>query len=117
MNEQELVQYYVVNKDLGMTAGKIGVQTAHASRLSALRDGQTSMYQEWLSIVMKTIVLEAKESRLRRLIAEVEGAIEVHDIGLTEVPENSLTVVVLPVMTREESKKYLKGIQALKERG
>jgi peptidyl-tRNA hydrolase len=41
-NENELVQYYIVNKDLinnyNMSVGKIAAQVGHAARLIALRD-------------------------------------------------------------------------------
>jgi peptidyl-tRNA hydrolase len=114
--ENELVQYYIVNKDLCMSTGKIAAQTAHASRLIALRDQNDEVYKEWLSIMMKTIVLEGSEKRLLKLLETYSEAIGIRDNGLTEIPANSLTVVVLPAMKRVDAKQYVKGLQVLKDK-
>ena len=114
-DENELVQYYVVNNDLiktyNMSSGKIGAQIGHASRLSCDRDRDKPLYKEWFNHCMKTVVLKGSEKELLKL--EAQGFIPVRDNGLTEIPRGSLTVVVLDVMTRIQAKSFVKKLQLL----
>jgi PTH2 family peptidyl-tRNA hydrolase len=111
--DKELVQYYVINKDLiekyNMSAGKAMAQVGHVSRLIALRDKDDPVFQEWINVCMKTITLEGAEKELLKLIEQ--GFLPIYDKGLTEIPSGSLTVVGLPTMTRLEAKKYIKRLQ------
>lgn len=123
---QELVQYFVVNQDLGMTEGKIAAQVSHAAVLIALRsvfehdlrlvddpqgrkylhlvasDGSYPAFATWLNDSMKKVVLRGSQQELERL--EALGFQAIRDAGHTQVAPNSLTVVGLPPMTRAEAK-------------
>lgn len=113
--ENELIQYFIVNKDLindyGMSTGKIAAQVSHACMLIALRDQNDENFQQWMNSVMKKIILKGFEKDLVKLIEQ--GFLPIYDKGLTEIPENSLTCVGLPVMTRKDAKKYIKRFQLL----
>lgn len=109
--EDELVQYYVVNKDLPMSTGKIAGQVAHASMLIALKQQDDPKFQQWMNSIMKKIILKGSEKDLVRL--KELGFTSIIDKGLTEIPPDSLTVVGLPVMTRGEAQQYIKRLQLL----
>lgn len=111
--DQELVQYYVVNKELGMSIGKACAQVAHASMLVALRDQNDEKFRQWMSICMKKIILEGKEKDLVKLKEQNPNFVLIVDKGFTEIPKNSLTVIALPVMTRKEAKLIIGKLRLL----
>lgn len=116
-NENELVQYYIVNKDLinnyNMSVGKIAAQVGHAARLIALRDQNKDNFKEWLSIEYKTVVLKASEKEITKLKEKIPESILVIDNGHTEIPIQSKTVLVLPVMSRVEAHEHVKRFRVL----
>lgn len=112
--QKELVQYFLVNTDLIMSAGKIAAQVAHASMLIALRDQYEENFQVWKDIAMKKIILGASEERMRSIIEENPTVVRVIDKGFTEIAPNSLTVVGFPVMTRKDAYKWVHGLKTLK---
>lgn len=119
------VEYILVNKDLNMSVGKIAGQVAHAQTLIDVKAIASSfsmntekydIYETWLDSGQKKVILRAKESKLLRAIEL--GGIPVHDHGLTEIPENSLTVVgFTPVLedsdNPSELKDFVKRLQLL----
>lgn len=113
--QRELVQYYLVNTDLGMSTGKIGAQIAHASMIIALRDQYQENFQVWREIDMKKIVLAATEDRMREIIDENPTVVKIIDKGFTEIEPNSLTVIGFPVMTRREAYKWVHGLHTLRD--
>lgn len=112
--QKELVQYFIVNTDLGMSAGKIAAQVGHAAMLIALRDQYQENFQVWREIAMKKIVLGCNEERMCKIIDENPTVIRIIDKGFTEIAPNSLTVVGFPIMTRREAYKWVHGLQTLK---
>lgn len=87
----EIVQYYVVNKELEMSAGKVAAQVAHvADKIAYLCKGEEK-YEEWHAKAHPKIILVAKEKELRKLMEL--GWMHVIDNGRTEIPSGSLTVV------------------------
>lgn len=121
MNKDELIMYFIVNKDLNMSSGKIAVQVAHtltnymneiwiesgSKRNIEHRRKYLKWYDEYNQ---KKIILKAKQSILEKLENDYWA---VRDLGLTEIPENSLTCVCLGIMTREEAKPLVKRLQLL----
>lgn len=109
---EEVVQYYIVNKELDMPAEKLAVQTAHAgARFERLQD-KGEWYEDWLENHEKKIMLRGKEKKLLEL--EEKGYISVRDLGLTVLEPNSLTVVVLPPMPKSVAEPVVKRLQLLK---
>ncbi|MED4603643.1 aminoacyl-tRNA hydrolase [Paenibacillus validus] len=113
---RDLVQYYVVNEELSMSAGKIAAQVAHAATTMTLHvllqdQGSHETYQAWLNQGQKKIVLKGSERELLRLTDE--GYLSIRDAGHTEVPSGSLTVVVLPPMEKSIAGQSVSGLKLL----
>lgn len=115
---EEIVQYYVVNKELNMSAGKIAAQAAHAATIASVdilanseKKGseQIQWFSDWYTKQgMKKIVLKGTRKDLENL--EQAGFYSIRDSGLTEIEKGSLTVVALPPMPRDTAKKYTKHL-------
>jgi peptidyl-tRNA hydrolase, PTH2 family len=111
--EEELVQYFIVNQDVRMSAGKLAVQVAHVATQIAVEYGADATFQKWHSSALhKKIVLQGKEVELRSLIDY--GFVATRDAGLTEIPVGTLTVVGLPPMKRSDARQYVKRFQLYK---
>lgn len=109
----ELVQYYIVNKDLNMSTGKIAAQCCHGSMLIALRDQSDKKFQLWKSTAMRKVVLKGTLKEIKKIKELIPNSILIIDNGYTEIEPNSETVLVLPVMTREESRKIVGRLRLL----
>jgi len=112
--KQNVVQYYVVNEELGMSAGKIAAQAAHAATMMMvhylLNDEQyREAFETWFSQGQTKIVLRGREEDLQRLGRE--GFVSIRDAGHTEIPAGSLTVVVLPPMEKEAARQYVGSLK------
>lgn len=112
-NPKELIQYFIVNKDLNMSTGKIAAQVSHAAMFIALRDQNKEKFQKWLSIAFKKVILKATEKEIVKLHELISNSKLIIDNGLTEVQPNSKTVLRLPVMTRKEAHQYVKRLRLL----
>jgi peptidyl-tRNA hydrolase, PTH2 family len=113
--EDELIQYFIVNEEVKMSAGKLAGQVAHVATDIAIKCHDDKAFQEWhTSALHKKIVLQGKEKDLLRLIDH--GFTYARDAGLTEIPEGTLTVVGLPPMKRSAAQGYVKRLQIYKER-
>jgi PTH2 family peptidyl-tRNA hydrolase len=118
--EAELVQYFVVNKELNMSSGKIAAQVAHVAALisdycSKREDSgvdEVQYYRQWIeSKNRKIIILAGKEKALLKLIDQ--GWLFNRDNGLTEVPAGSLTCVGYFPMPKYQMKQTVKRFQVL----
>ena len=112
VDESELVQYFIVNKDLGMSPGKTSAQVAHVATIVAVEQGSEDNFKKWYANDQKKIVLQANEKYVQKL--KDNGFFYIEDNGLTEIPAGSLTCVSLGVMTRAEANSYTKRLQVLK---
>ena len=108
--ENELVQYFLVNKDISMGKGKVAAQVAHAATIytyNILKNCNSSInykraredFEQWYHSIQKKIILKAPLQLLEEL--EAKGYFSIRDKGYTQIPANSLTVVTLGVTTRE----------------
>lgn len=121
MMKKDLVQYFIVNKDLGMSKGKTAAQVAHAATLSTLSmmskecpfENRQADFIEWVQTGMKKVVLKGKAAELEKL--ERKGYFSIHDSGLTEIKEGSLTVISLPPMEKFEAKEIVGHLSLLKD--
>lgn len=116
--KEEIVQYFVVNKDLEMSPGKIAGQVARMSRNIALAYEEfpnlieREWYKEWLNSPNNTIiVLKGSQNELLKLIDH--GFSFVRDNGLTEIPAGSLTVVGLNPMPKSRAQTFVKRLRLL----
>ncbi|XXM71605.1 aminoacyl-tRNA hydrolase [Lysinibacillus sphaericus] len=118
--KRDLVQYFVVNKDVNMSKGKTAAQVAHAATLSTLElvSAKTSFadrqpdFVEWLQTGMKKIILKGSQTELEKL--EKAGFFSIRDSGLTEIQKGSLTVTALPPMDKWEAKEIIGHLTLLK---
>ncbi|WP_409254156.1 aminoacyl-tRNA hydrolase [Bacillus sp. SCS-153A] len=110
MPESEIVQYFVINKELNMSAGKIGAQTAHAATISTidiLSENSTfaefrDHFVQWYQTGMAKIELKGRQKDLEKLAQQ--GYYSIRDSGRTEIASGSLTVVALPPMPKPLAK-------------
>lgn len=134
--EQELIQYFVVNHDLGMSPDKVAAQVAHAAVLIALRcvfeeqlhpipdptgrgylrlagpDGEITDFAAWVNDIFKKVVLRGTQADLEHL--ERQGFLAIRDAGHTEVTPQSLTVVGLPPMSRQAASAWVGTLKTLR---
>ncbi|WP_256992160.1 aminoacyl-tRNA hydrolase [Paenibacillus sp. XY044] len=109
--KNEIVQYFVVNKELNMSPGKIAAQVAHVATNITHNDNETRLWSEWYANDQPKIILRGKERDLLKLIEQ--GWYYIRDNGRTEIPENSLTVVGCAPNYKSELHKQVKRFQLL----
>lgn len=113
--KDELVQYYIVNKDLikeyNMSPGEIAAQVAHVATIIALKNRNSLKFNDWLDEGQKKDILGGHKKDLEKLVDM--GFDYIKDNGLIEIPPDSLTVVGLGVMWRSDAQQYIKRLQKL----
>lgn len=107
--KDEIVQYFVVNKELGMSAPKLAAQIAHVATIMTLKYQNEEDFQKWINGSQTKILLGGKETQLNKLIEQ--GFDFIIDEGRTEIPKNSLTVVGLKPMLKSEAQQYIKRLR------
>ena len=125
-----LKQVFIVNKDLGMRTGKISVQVAHGETLYMKEigtcrcfttgiiepaynhkvDQMKENFKLWTKDgLMKKIVLKATQEEMLMLIGVLKATKDdtwfgiVYDVGLTQVPTDSMTCVVFEPLDEKEA--------------
>lgn len=117
-NNDELIMYFIINQDLNMSPGKIAVQIGHGVADTLLvpmmsnRDSEDFInYKKWYTENnQKKLVFRAKEKKVKELAEKFWG---IYDLGLTEIPKDSLTCACLGIMSRQEAEPYIKRLQLL----
>lgn len=112
METEELVEYFLVNKELGMGTGKIAGQVAHVQTLIDKNYSRTPSHIDWLRANQKKIILTGKEKDLLKWIEA--GAVFIRDNGLTEIPKGSLTCCGFPPQPKSKLLSLTKRLQLLK---
>ncbi|MDL4840712.1 aminoacyl-tRNA hydrolase [Aquibacillus rhizosphaerae] len=100
----EIVQYFVVNNDLEMSAGKVAAQVAHAATQAVFVYHKEADFKTWLETGQTKIILKAEQRKLEEL-KEI-GFVSIQDAGKTEIEAGSLTVICLPPMNKVDAQKY-----------
>ncbi|MDQ0156654.1 aminoacyl-tRNA hydrolase [Robertmurraya andreesenii] len=112
--ENEIIQYFVINRDLNMDAGKVAAQVAHAATISTINMVSAKNCQfpdyfdyfvEWYQSGMSKIVLKGTEGELHKL--KENGFYVIRDRSFLEVPEGALTVISLPPMPRIIGERFI----------
>jgi peptidyl-tRNA hydrolase len=120
MNEDPLVLYLIVRKDLNMSAGKIGAQIGHAVERTVLfyqyteDSNNKKIFSDYRKNGSRKIVLTASDSKWEKLKEEVKDINFIKDCGLTEVPSGTETVAFIPIMKKSQVPSLFKKLQALK---
>ena len=133
-NENEIIQYFIVNSEIKISAPKLSVQIGHVATIITHYIIKR-MYQpiseneeyinpnilininDWLEWYndgknQKKIILRGKEKQLLKLIDQ--GFYYIRDNGCNELEKGTLTTVGLPPMKRSEAQKYIKKLQLYK---
>ena len=130
-----LKQIYIVNKDLKMGKGKIAAQVGHGAILYMLEIGTCTCtstvhdlkdknhqmknnFKEWMKDgLMKKIVLKANKDQMLFLLgvlAKVNIWNEIiFDKGLTQVPADSMTCIVVEPLDEELADHYFIDLKLL----
>lgn len=117
----EIVMYIVVNKDLGMSPGKVAAQVGHGVEL-ALALGRR-WYPQYTpqDLPCAKIVLQADAAEFSFLLDMAEGEYMdsnmfnvVVDEGRTEVPPNTKTVVSLCPVPKRKAFPYVMDLKLYK---
>ncbi len=114
--------YLVARPDLNMSIGKFGAQCGHAAHL-CIRSAESFVeYQvardlkEWEEKDYPKITLAAGEKQMLKLLEALAGTKVPHakvvDLGRTELPPNTLTMVALGPIRRGDAVQYVKRLQA-----
>lgn len=113
-NGNEIIQYFVVNSDLKMDAGKVAAQVAHAATISTINMVSAKNCQfpdffdyfvEWYQSGMSKIVLKGSETELFKL--KENGFYSIRDRSYLEEPDGALTVISLPPMPRIVGQRFI----------
>nr|MDA8219410.1 aminoacyl-tRNA hydrolase [Dehalococcoidales bacterium] len=83
------------NGELGLSAGKVAAQTAHAALVLQGERGQLAAWAKWQAAGLPMALLRAPARLVRELVAGGQ-AFGVEDAGRTQTPSGSLTVAIAP---------------------
>lgn len=108
MNENEThpVMYIFINKELGMSPGKMAAQAAHAA-CCAQRVSDDKLVDDWYKYGFYTkLVMEARDAQH---LAEIEKylsergikSVPIIDEGYTEIPKHSRTALGVEVVDKK----------------
>lgn len=76
---------YIINNDLKMSKGKIAAQVSHIAMMIS---------KEYNCVIGRAVVLKASEQLMRDILEEYPMEVfYIEDVGLTQVPEGSLTCI------------------------
>lgn len=123
-----LKQTFMINSDLGMSKGKIAIQVAHgevfymdiAKVLNPENVQIHKRFLEWRYIdkeLMKKVAIKATEHEMNQMavILEDKGiwAHKVYDRGLTQVPQDSFTCLVVEPISEGQYKELFSDFKLL----
>lgn len=110
-DEDELVQYYIVNSELNMSAGKIAAQVAHVATLITIDYLEEDIFEQWINMDQPKIILRGKQKEMDKLIEQ--GWHYIHDLGRTEIEDGSLTCIGFRPEWKSIMKPIVKRLQLL----
>lgn len=120
LSDLNQMMYIVVNSDLQMSKGKAIAQCCHCvcDVVRRLENQKTENYRVWMKEGQKKVVVKATQKQLEALLDEYVNNVfvwckGVHDAGLTQVPENSLTCVVFCPLDSSQVPDILKKLKLL----
>lgn len=120
-----LKQVFIINNDLKMGKGKIAVQVAHGEveYMNMLLGIHNRSHQKFKSYykwtdggVMKKVVLKATEKEIMAVyyaLNHLHWRHIVYDMGLTQIPKNSVTCLVVEPLEEEQCDKLFRHFKLL----
>ncbi len=126
-----IIMFFVVREDLGMEAGKIASQCAHAAQMVVFRyftekrkfglfkfgkyGRYCSLFDKWREESFRKVVLKADAKEFEKVKAEENlDVFVIKDAGLTVVEPGTETVLATwPIRKSEATKTILKRLQVL----
>jgi peptidyl-tRNA hydrolase, PTH2 family len=97
----EPIAYFVVNKDLNMTKGKIAAQVGHAAIEIFKRNPRTDIFTAWDGGSHAKVVLCATQAQMTFLADRYpEQTVRIYDEGRTQIDPDSFTVLAFYVMPK-----------------
>lgn len=130
--EDPIVQYYIVRKDVPMTVGKICAQVAHGAQMFAFtyleRKSQLALPHPdhekivkrinltdmWIGGSFRKVVLGGRAKDFEKIKKELD-VFAIRDAGLTEIEPGTETVLVCWPMLRSSCPKFLQRLRVLSE--
>lgn len=116
--------YLVARRDLNMTAGKLGVQVGHGVQL-CIREAESHAVSlvggypaldEWEENSYPKILLAGDEKKVEKLLRQLGESVfpfsKVVDLGRTELPPNTLTLVAIGPLKRRDAEPFVGRLQA-----
>lgn len=131
-----IVMYLIIRESLNMSAGKIAVQCSHATQMlsfdyfgkcakyvnDTINDefvieqvpATIQIFREWLNSYYRKVTVRASDKEWNKIKEEYKDQMAlVVDLGLTEIPNGSETVIGLWPMRKSQRTKTLKRLQKL----
>ncbi|MWV44797.1 hypothetical protein GRF59_14345 [Paenibacillus sp. HJL G12] len=71
--KNEIVQYFVVNKELNMSPGKIAAQVAHVATNITHNENEAGLWSEWHENELPKIILRGREKDLIKSSSSRDG--------------------------------------------
>lgn len=106
-----MIQTFMVNTDLKMRKGKISVQVGHGVTLymrnvySPLHEDMKERSEVWINGGMHKVVFKSTELEMIETMRILDNLninyYVVRDFGLTQVPENSFTVLAVEPLEKQ----------------
>jgi peptidyl-tRNA hydrolase, PTH2 family len=128
--DDPIVQYYIVRKDVPMSTGKVCAQIAHAAQIffqAYIKEKQsmgipqggkplihTQITEKWMAGSFRKVVLAGKKKDFEKVKTELD-VFAVRDAGLTEVEPGTETVLVTWPIKKSQQPKVLAKLQVLKK--
>jgi peptidyl-tRNA hydrolase, PTH2 family len=130
--EDPIILYFIVRKELNMSTGKTAAQVGHAAQMAILdyfklKNGlnqgygpyeynRIDLFESWLNNSFRKVVLGADDKRWQKLKNHFQSSDIwiVRDAGLTEVEPQSETVMAVFPMKKSNAPQVIKKLQALK---
>ncbi len=111
-DKTEAVMYIFINRELNMSAGKLGAQSAHAA-VEAYRGSDPVLIEQWYNSGHTKLILQARDSKVLQTIEQsLNGhgfkTFPIIDEGRTEINPNQFTALGVEIV--DKANEYVRDI-------